>query len=37
MAQHYNETMSQLREQAASREAKLAQRMEEHSVAMKAK
>ena len=37
MAQQYNATMDQLRKQATSREAELAQRMEEHSVAMKAK
>ena len=37
MEQMHNEVMDQLREQAASREAELAQRMEEHSVAMKAK
>ena len=37
MAQQYNATMDRLREQAASREAELAQKMEEHSVALKAK
>ena len=37
MAQQYNVIMSQLREQAASREDELAQGMEEHSVTMKEK
>ena len=37
MAQQYNATMDRLREQAASREAELVQKMEEHSVALKAK
>ena len=37
MAQQYNETMGNLREQAASRDAELAQRIEEHSVALQAK
>ena len=37
MAQQYNATMHQLWEQATSREAELAQKMEEHSVALKAK
>ena len=37
MAQQYTETMGQLREQVTSQEAELTQRMEEHSVALKAK